>query len=390
MKKHAVKWIKAGFKYGIGFGLLAYVLSKNWAPKGNNPGIQGLLQQAPDVFNFVTIAVMVTLCTCVQFFRWYLLVRALDLPFTIGAAYRLGLVGSFWNTFAPGSVGGDLVKAYYIARGQPGRRAAAVATVIVDRLVGLFGLLWYSAVFGGAFWIAGDVRISENDYLKDIIRVCSALTATAVIGWIILGLLPMSRADRFAQRLTLFPLRVLTIIGWVFSRVLPQKWGERLTERLIGLARIIGDVFAEGWYAVWTYRQKPKVVYITIAMTACVHMVFVLMFYLAVRVFPADDPASFPENLVIAPVGYIAQAFFPAPGGVGGGEYIFGYLYKLLGKPEETGVIGRLTLRVNEWAIGIVGLFFYLRMRDELKVVEEEVEHKDDPEPEPLGNKKLE
>jgi hypothetical protein len=132
------------------------------------------------------------------------------------------------------------------------------------------------------------------------------------------------------------------------------------------------------------------VVYITIAMTACVHMVFVLMFYLAVRVFPADDPASFPENLVIAPVGYIAQAFFPAPGGVGGGEYIFGYLYKLLGRPEETGVIGRLTLRVNEWAIGIVGLFFYLRMRDELKVVEEEVEHTDDPEPEPLVNKKLE
>ncbi len=173
MKKHAVMWIKAGLKYGIGFGLLAYVLIKNWAPKGNNPGIQGLLQQAPDVLNFVAIAVMVTICTCVQFFRWYLLVRALDLPFTIGAAYRLGLVGSFWNTFAPGSVGGDLVKAYYIARGQPGRRAAAVATVIVDRLVGLFGLLWYSAVFGGAFWIAGNPLIAGNDYLKGIIRVCS-------------------------------------------------------------------------------------------------------------------------------------------------------------------------------------------------------------------------
>jgi uncharacterized membrane protein YbhN (UPF0104 family) len=137
----------------------------------------------------------------------------------------------------------------------------------------------------------------------------------------------------------------------------------------------LGATFAEVWYAVWTYRQRPKVIYVTIATTAFVHLVFVLMFHLAVRVYPADDPASFPENLVIAPIGYIAQAFFPAPGGVGGGEAIFGYLYTLLGRPAETGVIGRLTLRVNEWVIGIIGLFFYLRMRDELKVVEEEVEH---------------
>ncbi|HEV3385668.1 MAG TPA: lysylphosphatidylglycerol synthase transmembrane domain-containing protein [Gemmata sp.] len=346
MKKHAVKWIKAGLKYGIGFGLLAYVINKYWAPNGNNPGIQGLLQQTPNYINLVAILAMVTITTSIQFTRWFLLVRALDLPFTIGKAFRLGLVGSFWNTFFPGSVGGDAVKAWYIAHGQPGRKAAAVATVIVDRLVGLFGLIWFSAAFGGAFWIAGDQRIEGNDYLKGIIRVCTGLAAVAVIGWVILGLLPVQRADRFCQRL----------------RLLPK----------------IGHAFAEVWYAVWTYRQRPKVVYITIGTTAFVHLTFVLMFHLAVRVFQGDDPASFPENLVIAPIGYIAQAFFPAPGGVGGGEYIFGYLYELLGKPPATGVIGRLTLRLNEWTIGIIGLFVWLSMRHELKEVEEEFEHEDE------------
>jgi uncharacterized protein (TIRG00374 family) len=346
VKKHAVKWIKNGLKYGIGFGLLAYVLNKYWAPNGNNPGIQGLLQQTPNYFNLVAILAMVFVTTAIQFTRWFLLVRALDLPFTLGKAFKLGLVGSFWNTFAPGSVGGDLVKAYYIAHGQPGRKAAAVATVIVDRLVGLFGLIWFSAAFGGAFWIAGDQRIAGNDYLKGIIRVCSILAAVAVIGWLILGLLPAHRADRFCQRLKVFPK--------------------------------IGHTLAEIWYAVWTYRQRPRVVYLTIATTACVHFVFVVMFYLAVRVYPAEDPASFPENLVIAPIGYIAQAFFPAPGGGGGGEYIFGYLYELLGRPPATGVIGRLTLRLNEWAIGIIGLFVWLSMRHELKEVEEEFEHEDE------------
>jgi uncharacterized protein (TIRG00374 family) len=380
VKKYAVQWAQTALKYGIGFGLLAFILNKYWAPNGKNPGIQGLLQQTPDLVNFFAILLMVTVTTSIQFTRWFLLVRALDLPFTIGSAFRLGLVGSFWNTFAPGSVGGDLVKAYYIARGQPGRRAAAVATVIVDRLVGLFGLIWFAAVFGGAFWIAGDQRIEKNGYLKNIVTICTGLATAAVIGWVVLGLLPVHRADRFAQRLTLLPARVLSVFGRIASRILPKRWGERFTQRLTGLAKKMGDALAEGWYAVWTYRQRPKVVYLTIATTAFVHFIFVLMFHLAVRVFPADEPASFPENLVIAPIGYIAQAFFPAPGGVGGGEAIFGYLYELLGRPVETGVIGRLTLRVNEWVIGIIGLFFYLRMRDELKVVEEEVEHKDDAE----------
>ena len=96
------------------------------------------------------------------------------------------------------------------------------------------------------------------------------------------------------------------------------------------------------------------------------------MFHLAVRVFPVIDPATIPEHFVVAPVGYIAQAFFPAPGGVGGAEFIFGYLYTLLDRPEATGVIGRLTLRVVEWSIGLVGLYFFLRMRSALPDVQAE------------------
>jgi uncharacterized membrane protein YbhN (UPF0104 family) len=386
VKKYAVEWVKGLLKYGIGFGLLAFVLRQNWEPKGSSPGIRGLLEQTPNYVNFISLLMLGVTCSSIQYTRWYLLVRALDLPFTLGKAFRLGLVGSFWNAFAPGSVGGDLVKAYYIAAGQPGRRASAVATVLADRLVGLFGLIWFSAVFGSAFWLAGDERIAGNDYIKGIVRVCGGIVIAAVIGWIILGLLPTRRADKFAVRLTVCPMLFLGTVGSIIRRILPQRWRERFTHRLSLLARKIGDALAEGWYAVWTYRQRPKVVFTTIVMTAVVHMGFVTMFHLAVRVFPAVDPASYPEHLVVTPIGYIAQAFFPAPGGVGGGEYIFGYLYTLMGRPESTGVVGRLTLRVNEWAIGIVGLFVFLRMRTELHVVEEEMEA----EGEEIGDKKQE
>src|SRR5947209_13345445 len=97
------------------------------------------------------------------------------------------------------------------------------------------------------------------------------------------------------------------------------------------------------WFAVWTYRQRPNVIYGLIGLTALCHVAMVFMFHFAVDVFPAVGTGTLPEHFVIAPVGYIAQAFFPAPGGVGGAEAIFGYLYTLLERPESTGVVGRLT-----------------------------------------------
>ena len=334
VKKHAKAWAVGLLKYGIGFGLLGYILWKYWEPQGNSPGIKGLLEETPDLAAFAGLAALMVVCTSIQYARWYMLVRALDLPFTLGNAFRLGLVGSFYNAFLPGSVGGDLVKAYFIARQSPGRRASAVATVIADRLIGLFGLIWFSAAFGGAFWLAGDERVAGNEYLQKIIRTCAGLAAVGVAGWVVLGFLPQRRADRFAGRLGHIPK--------------------------------LGKTLAEVWYAVWTYRQRPKAVYATIAMTAVVHLGFVLMFHLAVRVFPASDVGSLQEHFVIAPIGYIAQALFPAPGGVGGAEYIFGYLYAQIGRAEPTAVVGRLTFRTIEWAVGLVGFVAYLRMRAEL------------------------
>ena len=124
----------------------------------------------------------------------------------------------------------------------------------------------------------------------------------------------------------------------------------------------------------WFDRQRPRVVYALVGLTAVVHTGFVFMFHLAVHVFPAAGVASLAEHFVIAPIGYIAQAFFPAPGGVGGGEAIFGYLYTLLGQPVDTGVIGRLTMRLVDWAFGFTGYMVYLWMKEELPSVEAEAE----------------
>src|SRR5690606_31597337 len=75
------------------------------------------------------------------FVRWYLLVQATGLPFTLGDAVRLGSLGFALNFVGPGGVGGDVFKGIALAREHHRRRSEAVATVIADRAVGLLSLL---------------------------------------------------------------------------------------------------------------------------------------------------------------------------------------------------------------------------------------------------------
>src|SRR5262249_52345866 len=78
--------------------------------------------------------------TLVTILRWHFLVRAVDLPLKLRDTLQLGFLGYLYNFVLPGGVGGDLVKGGFMARKQPGRRTDAVLTVLVDRIVGLYGL----------------------------------------------------------------------------------------------------------------------------------------------------------------------------------------------------------------------------------------------------------
>ena len=111
-----------------------------------------------------------SVATLITLLRWYILVRAQDLPVTLNDAMRLGLIGCFYNAFLPGSVGGDIIKAAYLARGQT-RRTVAVATVIMDRVIALWGLIWFVAVLGSCFWLAGALDDAAGPRCKIIVAL---------------------------------------------------------------------------------------------------------------------------------------------------------------------------------------------------------------------------
>jgi uncharacterized protein (TIRG00374 family) len=319
-------------KYAVGFALLAYVVARNW--EGEN-GLKEALARPMRWPHFAAAGAFLAASALLTFYRWWLLVRALELPFGLANAVRLGLVGYFFNTVLPGSVGGDVVKAVGIAREQT-RRALAISTVLFDRAVGLWGLVWLVALSGGVYRLAAD----PADNLLD--RSPGVAAIVHVSWWVTIG----------------------TLVGWWALGLVNERWAHRFAGRLATVPKA-GRFLSECWRATWLYRKHPWAVTASLTLTLGVHVLNVLAFYAAAHVFvPAD--ANLPglaANFLVVPVGMAVEAFIPTPGGVGGGEYGYGKLYGLLGTPEAYGVLASLAQRVLKWALGLIGYLVYLRMR---------------------------
>src|SRR5258708_2085505 len=95
----------------IRMALLAFTLGLfAWTIATNLPQIREVIGRGPNRRMFTLgfgIAVSAALLT---FIRWYFLVRALRLPFSVWDAIRLGFLGIVFNLVVPGAVGGDVVK----------------------------------------------------------------------------------------------------------------------------------------------------------------------------------------------------------------------------------------------------------------------------------------
>ncbi len=327
------------FKYALGLSLLGWTIAKNWKapPGGKGIGISDLLQRPLQTPSLVLALAIVMTALMLTFVRWYVLVRAVDLPFTMFNALRLGLVGFFFNSFLPGSVGGDIVKAVYIA-GEQRRRTTAVATVLIDRVIGLWALACLVALLGSAFWLVGTPSLVGHEHLLWIVAAADALVLVSAAGWLLLGVLPQRRADRFAGRLESLPK--------------------------------FGRTAAELWRAIWMYRCRARSVLVALGLALLGHLGFVLAFYFAAQTFlppgDADQIPTLAQHFVIVPIGMTVAAFVPTPGGVGVGEYSFGMLYELLDKPEANGVIASLVGRIINWGLGLLGYLIFLRMRPAL------------------------
>ncbi len=147
-------------------------------------------------------AVMILFAVLISYARWWLLVRTQGLQFSLRDAMRLGSIGYLMNFLSLGSVGGDVVKAVLVAREKPERRPEAVATVVVDRVIGLSALLLVTAA---AFLIARAAGRVTDEQLIVLGNTAVVLAVVAAAGFVVLWF-PFSTGPAVTRLVARLPL----------------------------------------------------------------------------------------------------------------------------------------------------------------------------------------
>ncbi len=329
VKRYLLAFLKFSIPLGIIIWLLASVEPDQLAALRGRPKNWGLLGAAFGI-SFTAI--------CITFLRWYLLVRTIDLPFRVRDAFRLGFLAYLLNFISVGAVGGDLFKAFFIAHEQPGRRAEAVATVVVDRMIGLYALLLVT---------------SAAIYFSDIANPTPALATICTMTY------------------------VATAIGGlgIVMVLIPGFTRGSLSDWLAGLPRI-GGLIEQLLTSVRIYSNKRLVMGAILAMSMVIHSMFALALYLiAIALF--ETTPSLADHLIIVPLSMVAGALPFTPAGLGTFEYAMGELYNYVpaqGPGDAIGILVAMAFRLVTIAIATIGVGFYWACRREVQEVMHEAE----------------
>ena len=104
-------------------------------------------------YSYIGLALVVYLCAqVISALRWFTLVRPLGIETPFKDVLRYYLIGMFFNLFAPGTVGGDVSRVYYLvqdeqahANGRSVTTVHATISVLMDRAIGMVVLVWLGA-----------------------------------------------------------------------------------------------------------------------------------------------------------------------------------------------------------------------------------------------------
>ena len=131
-------------RWTVTLGALAFVGARvDWPQLGAHFAQADLRWLAISVLLSIVVVVLMAL-------RWKCVLRACDLRVPFGDTSAVTFIGQFFNSFLPGSTGGDVIKAWYASKWAPGREAAPAVSIVYDRVLALVALFLISAAVLGA------------------------------------------------------------------------------------------------------------------------------------------------------------------------------------------------------------------------------------------------
>ena len=188
----------------------------------------------------VALAMLASLiCISLTAVRWWMLLRIQGIDVHLWEVTRLTFLGHFFNFIVPGTVGGDLVKAYYVSTHTP-KTAVVLVSIFVDRLFGFAEMSLLAATMIVVALVGG---------LQSFEELHQPVVAITVVLGVLALMLTFLLSGGFRQRLHLQKLyRRLPIAHHILAaggavRLYKERFGA-LTEAIV--ATVVAHVFYVG------------------------------------------------------------------------------------------------------------------------------------------------
>jgi len=263
------------FRIGAGFALLA--LLYHW--RVIDLGALDILIARPDILALALAASLANIP--LEALRWHILLRAQGIDLRLWRTVRVLATSVFFANFLPGAAGGDLIRGVYVYKAASGRRAAAMLSILIDRLIGLV-----------AFVLLG---------------VAAMLTR------------PVGRGPLELSALGLSALFIaLLVLLFFYGHVMAQGLQSLLRGRSARLARIVDDTGAALRQYGRDWRSTGLAMLLSVVIIACAVGPIVLIG----EAMPFAGPSA-ADYGIAGLYALIANSLPVTPGGLGIGEGAF-------------------------------------------------------------------
>jgi uncharacterized protein (TIRG00374 family) len=268
----------------------------------------------------VLAALMDLLMIAVQAWRWDVLLKARGIAIRFARLFYYYLVSIFFSAFLPTSVGGDFARIVAVSRATP-RRADAVASIVVERVLGFFVLIPVS--LAAVPLVAGELKEWNLVILAEIVG------AAIVLGFLVLLIRPVARVFS----------RVLDPLLKLFRRFRARERLERLYASIV------------------LYRGSRRALLGAILLSVLSRVLWVCASYFVARAFSLS--IGLPALFVIVPIIELVRMIPVSISGIGLREAAFAVMLKQFGVEYSLGVSFGIIVYVIFFVFALLGGVLY-------------------------------
>lgn len=226
----------------------------------------------PGYFGLALIFFMV--CIVLLTKRWQILLNQIKIPNSFGQLFNFYFIGYFFNNFLPTTIGGDVSRAYNVAK-VSGKKADSVGTILLERMMGLLATLTLASL--SMFWVIKYFHSSR------IIILTVALLAFVI--FVLINLLVPSTFN-FTSRI----LKKITIFN-------------------------VGDNIQKVLSIIHLYRENKKIILAAFVISLCSQTTLILMNYILAQALSLHN-VTLGFLFIVIPVTFIL-GLFPSVNGLG-------------------------------------------------------------------------